>query len=166
LCAAVDGRDAGPLFRFAPTLDIDMTPSRADDAVTDGMVAHIYSGVIGRTLPRPQWTHPAHLVFATALLDDRGLGGAETAAPGLIRAYNESVGGVNDDTQGYHHTITIFFLRKIAAFHAPYGDESRGAKATRLLASPLAAPDYPLRFYSRERLFSVEARRGWMAGDL
>ena len=143
-----------------------MTPLRAGDAVTDGMVAHIYTGVVNRTLPRPEWTHPAHLVFATALLCERGLDGAEAAAPGLIRAYNESVGGVNDDTQGYHHTITIFFLRKIAEFFAPDGDEGPGAKATRLLASPLAAPDYPLRFYSRERLFSIEARREWAAGDL
>ncbi len=143
-----------------------MTRLRAGDAVTDGMVAHIYIGVVNRTLPRPEWTHPAHLVFATALLGERGLDGAEAAAPGLIRAYNESVGGVNDDTQGYHHTITSFFLRKIAEFYAAYADDSPGAKATSLLASPLAAPDYPLRFYSHARLFSAEARRGWVAGDI
>ncbi len=143
-----------------------MIPIRAGDTVTDSMVAHVYKGVLSRTLPRPEWTHPCHLVFATALLSERGLDGAEAAAPGLIRAYNESVGGVNDDTQGYHHTLTIFFLRQIAGFCAAYADESSGARATRLLASPLAAPDYPLRCYSHARLFSVEARRGWLPGDL
>jgi hypothetical protein len=130
------------------------------------MVAHIYDGVRSCTLAKPEWTHPAHLVFATALLADRGLAGAEAAAPGLIRAYNESVGGVNDDTQGYHHTITLFFLREIEAFYEPYTDDTVGRRATRLLASPLAAPDYPLRFYSRARLFSVEARRRRLAPDL
>jgi hypothetical protein len=143
-----------------------MTPIRAGDRVTDAMVAHIYEGVRSCTLAKPEWTHPAHLVFATALLADRGLAGAEAAAPGLIRAYNESVGGVNDDTQGYHHTITLFFLRKIEAFYEPYTDDTVGRRATRLLASPLAAPDYPLRFYSRERLFSVEARRRRLTPDL
>lgn len=143
-----------------------MTPIRAGDTVTDAMVARIFSGVSARNLPRAEWTHPAHLVFATALIFHEGLGRAEAAAPRLIRAYNESVGGVNDDTQGYHHTITIFFLRAIAGFIELFAAEGPGACATRLLASPLAAPDYPLRFYSRERLFSVDARRGWVAGDL
>lgn len=143
-----------------------MNPLRAGDRVSDAMVTHIYVGVGARTLPRPEWTHHAHLVFATALLADRGLADAEGAAPGLIRAYNESVGGVNDDTQGYHHTITLFFLRHVDGFLAPHRNETLGARATRLLASRLAAPEYPLAFYSRERLFSVEARRGWVAPDL
>lgn len=141
-------------------------PVRAGDIVDDETVAHIFGGVTGRTLPRPEWTHPAHLVFATALLSERGLAAAEAAAPSFIRAYNESVGGVNDDTQGYHHTITLLFLRHIGVFLTPYANESIGARATRLLASPLAATDYPLKFYSRERLFSVEARRGWIEPDL
>ncbi len=143
-----------------------MTSVRAGDIVTDDMVAHIYAGVRTRTLPKPEWTHPAHLVFATALLADRGLAASEGEAPALIRAYNLSAGGVNDDTQGYHHTITIFFLREIDAFCAPIAGRPVGARATRLLASPLAATDYPLQFYSRERLFSVEARRDWVAPDL
>lgn len=143
-----------------------MNPLRSGDAVTDAIVSHIYLGVCARDLPRPEWTHPAHLVFASALLADRGLKGAEGSAPALIRAYNESVGGVNDDAQGYHHTITLFFLRRIDAFSRPYTAEGSGKRATRLLASPLAHPTYPLRFYSRERLFSVEARRRWVEPDL
>jgi hypothetical protein len=141
-------------------------PLRAGDVVSDAAALRILGGVRARSLPRPEWTHPAHLVFATALIADCGLAGAEDAAPGLIRAYNESVGGVNDDTQGYHHTITLFFLRQIDSFLAPYREERPGARATRMLASRLATPEYPLAFYSKERLFSVEARRGWVAPDL
>ncbi len=141
-------------------------PIRAGDIVDDETARHIFNGVARRTLPRPEWTHHAHLVFAATLLADRGLARAEADAPGLIRAYNESVGGVNDDNQGYHHTITLFFLRHIDSFIAPYRDELIGARATRLLASPLASTDYPLAFYSRERLFSVEARRFWVPPDL
>lgn len=141
-------------------------PVRAGDTISDEMVLHIYEGVTKRTLPRPEWTHQAHLIFATALLDDMGLAAAEASAPGLIRAYNESVGGVNDESQGYHHTITLLFLRHIAAYLAAHKEESVGGRATRLLASPLAATDYPLRYYSRERLFSREARRTWVEPDI
>jgi hypothetical protein len=141
-------------------------PIRAGAVVTDEMAWRVYDGVTRRTLPRAEWTHPAHLVFATSLLRAEGLAGAEAISPSLIRGYNESVGGVNDETQGYHHTITLFFLRHIDAFLAPYAEEEVGARATRLLASPLAATDYPLRFYSKERLFCVEARRGWIEPDL
>jgi hypothetical protein len=146
--------------------DTHPAPIRAGDTVTDEMARRIYNGVTRRTLPRPEWTHPAHLVFATMLLSERGLSGAEETAPDYIRAYNESVGGANDDTQGYHHTITLFFLRQIEAYLAAYPNCSNGECATRLLASPLAAPDYPLRFYSHERLFSVEARRDWVEANL
>ncbi len=142
-----------------------MTPIRAGDRVTDAMVAHIYEGVRSCTLAKPEWTHPAHLVFATALLSQKPLAQAEREAPLLIRAYNASLGVVNDDTQGYHHTITLFFLRAIDAFYEPFAAAGPGERATRLLSSPLAATDYPLRRYSRERLFSVEARRGWIEPD-
>ncbi len=141
-------------------------PIRAGDTVDDDAVRHIFDGVTARTLPRPEWTHPAHLVFATALLDARRLTGAEEAAPGLIRAYNESVGGVNDDTQGYHHTITLFFLRHLDAFLLPARSMPLGARATAVLSSPLATPEYPLRHYSKDRLFSLEARRSWVEPDL
>ncbi|MDZ7627002.1 MAG: hypothetical protein U5J99_01190 [Parvularculaceae bacterium] len=143
-----------------------MTPLRTGAIVTDDMAAHIYAGVAGKVLPRPEWTHPAHLVFAAALLGHEGLMVAERRAPSLIRGYNESVGGVNDDRHGYHHTITLFFLRHIDEFLALHTNEAIGARATRLLASPLAEPEYPLRFYSRERLFSVEARKEWVGPDL
>jgi hypothetical protein len=141
-------------------------PLRAGDLVTDEAARHIFNGVADCSLPRPEWTHHAHLVFATALLDRYALDGAEAAAPALIRAYNVSVGGVNDDTQGYHHTITLLFLRHISQFVRPFAAETVGERATKLLSSPLAASDYPLRFYSKERLFSVEARRDWVSPDL
>ena len=35
-----------------------------------------------------------------------------------------------------------------------------------LLRSPMGKRDWPLRFYSRERLFSVEARKAWLEPDL
>jgi hypothetical protein len=47
--------------------------------------------------------------------------------------------------------------------------EGHGGLAQRvnlLLGSPQGRREWPLRFYSRERLFSVEARLGWVEPDL
>jgi hypothetical protein len=40
------------------------------------------------------------------------------------------------------------------------------ARVNGLLASPMGRRDWPLRFYSRERLFSVAARRSFVEPDL
>jgi hypothetical protein len=87
--------------------------------------------------------------------------------PGIIRTYNVAVGGVNDDHNGYHETITQAYLSAIRAFVAalPAGISDSEASA-RLLATPMGDKAWPLTFWSRERLFSVAARRGWVEPDL
>lgn len=136
------------------------------DAVTDAEVLRIYDGLRAKTLPVDEWTHGAHLCAGTAFWHDLGLAGAEAAMPDAIRGYNESVGTQNTDNAGYHHTITLFYLRVIARELAGCADEAIGALATSLLKSPIADRAYPLRFYSKAALFSVEARRDWLAPDL
>jgi hypothetical protein len=91
----------------------------------------------------------------------------ERDLPGVIRRFNESVGGVNDDTQGYHETITQCFIAAIRAFLArtPAG-LPLVEKVNALLLAPEGRRDWPLRFFSRGRLFSVEARLGWCEPDL
>ena len=80
--------------------------------------------------------------------------------PDLIRRYNESAGGVNSDSEDYHETITRVFLRGIRLFLAEADvNEPLHDLVNELLASPMGRRDWPLRFYSPERLFSVEARR-------
>ncbi len=87
--------------------------------------------------------------------------------PGIIRGYNESVGGVNDDTQGYHDTITRAYLRGVRMF-LEETDATRPINelVNELLHSPMGKRDWPLRFWSKERLMSVEARRRWVEPDL
>ncbi len=141
-------------------------PLHAGSIVDAAMVARIHNGLRARTLPKPEWTHAAHLTVATALLAKLGLAGAEAEMPGLIRAYNEATGVPNSDSEGYHHSMTLFFLRRIDQFLAPHKNEPLPLRVTRLLASPLAERSYPLTFYSHKKLFSVEARRNWTPPDL
>jgi hypothetical protein len=118
-------------------------------------------------LPRPEWTHEAHLATTAWLLLERPEILPERDLPALIRAYNASVGGVNDDTQGYHETITQCSIRAVRTFLARTAPELPLAdKVNALLRADEGRRDWPLRFYSPERLFSIEARRGWVEPDL
>lgn len=134
---------------------------------SDAEIARIGEGLLARDLPRVDWTHEAHLAATTYLLTRRPDIEIDTALPGIIRAYNESVGGVNDDTQGYHETITRLFLHGVRLFLAEAElDEPLHGLVNELLLSPMGRRDWPLRFYSAERLFSVEARRHFVPPDL
>lgn len=130
-------------------------------------VARVGEGLLARTLPKTEWTHEAHLAATTYLLVEHPEIDLDKALPGVIRAYNESVGGVNDDTQGYHDTITRAYLHGVRLFLRD-ADPSASLHdlVNALLTTPMGRRDWPLRFWSKERLFSVEARRGWVVPDL
>ena len=134
---------------------------------SDAEIEHIGEGLVARTLPRVEWTHEAHLAATTYLTTRRPDIDLDKALPGIIRGYNESVGGVNDDTQGYHDTITRVFLHGVRLFlsEADLG-EPLHELVNELLLSPMGRREWPLRFYSAERLFSVEARRHFVPPDI
>ena len=134
---------------------------------SDDEISHIGEGLLARILPREEWTHEAHLAATTYLLLKRPDIDLDNALPDIIRSYNESVGGVNDETQGYHETITRVFLRGVRLFLAEADlKEPLHELVNELLLSPMGRRDWPFRFYSRDRLFSVEARRGFIEPDL
>jgi len=133
----------------------------------DAEIEHIGEGIVARTLPRPKWTHEAHLAATTYLLVRRPDIDLDIELPGIIRRYNESVGGVNSDSEGYHETITSVFLHGVRLFLAEANPkEPLHETVNELLLSPMGRRDWPLRFYSKERLFSIEARRHFVPPDL
>jgi hypothetical protein len=144
-----------------------MTDYRPRLFTSDAEIVRIGDGLMARTLPRADWTHEAHLAATTYLLLRRPDMDVDKALPGIIRAYNESVGGVNSDSEGYHETITRAFLRGVRLFLAEADiDEPLHELVNELLLSPMGRRDWPLRFYSPERLFSVEARREFAPPDV
>jgi hypothetical protein len=134
---------------------------------TDTEIEHLGEGLLTCTLSRTEWTHEAHLAATAYLLLRRPDVDLDAELPGIIRRFNESVGGVNSDTEGYHETITRCFLHGVRVF-LKEADLSLPlyALVNELLLSPMGRRDWPLRFYSRERLFSVEARRTYVEADL
>ena len=129
-------------------------------------VRRVGNGFLGRTLAKSEWTHEAHLATCLWLIVERVEIDAERELPALIRRYNESVGGVNDDTQGYHETITQVAIAAVREHLAEAREVSLVDKVNALLASERGRRDWPLWFYSRERLFSVAARRSWIEPDI
>lgn len=133
---------------------------------SDAAVRHIGLGVLACTLPRAEWTHEAHLAATMWLVVERPDIDLDSDLRGIISRYNDSVGVVNDATQGYHHTITCCFLTAVRdQVHETEG-QGLSERVNALLLSPRGRRDWPLRFSSRERLFSVEARLSWVTPDL
>ena len=140
--------------------------SGVNSFVSDEEVAAIARGMTARTLPKTEWTHRAHFALALWLLDKCADGEPERMLPGLIRSYNETTGTANTDSSGYHETITQASLRAARAFRLERVELPLYAVCNELMASPLGRSDWVLKHWSRERLFSVEARRRWVEPDL
>src|SRR3954452_21485196 len=144
-----------------------MTEYRPRFFHSDAEIEHLGEGLLACTLPREEWTHEAHLAATTYLLTRRPDVNIDQELPGIIRRFNESVGGVNSDSEGYHETITRVFLNGVRLFLAEAdAAEPLHELVNALLLSPMGRRDWPLRFYSRDRLFSVEARRRFVKADL
>lgn len=133
----------------------------------EAAIERVALGVIDRTLPKSEWTHAAH--FAAALWfcrHRRELVEADEIRT-LISRYNEATRTANTDTGGYHHTITLASMRA-AADHLANHPENAPLHVVHsaLMASRFGRSDWLLTYWSRETLFSVPARRGWIEPDL
>jgi hypothetical protein len=132
----------------------------------DATIRRVGEAMLACALPKAEWTHEAHLSTCAWLILERPDIVPERDLPGLIRRYNESVGGVNDDTQGYHETITQAFIVAVRTFLARSGEGDLSERVNALLLADEGRRDWPLRFYSRDLLFSKEARLGRVEPDL
>lgn len=118
------------------------------------------------TLPREEWTHAAHLTVALWHLLELDWPEAVAHVRTRIKRYNAAHGILTTPTGGYHETLTLFWLHKVRAFLEAERNEAR---ALVHLANELTAThdkSLPLTHYTRERLFSPEARAGWVEPDL
>jgi hypothetical protein len=122
--------------------------------------------MVNRTLPKEQWTHEAHLRVGLWHVVHFDAPEALVLLRHRISRYNESVGTPNSDTSGYHETITRFYVSLIAWFASGQDRSDPLDALARRLIEKYGDRDLPFRYYSRDRLFSVEARRGWVEPDL
>lgn len=108
-----------------------------------------------------EWTHQAHLVAGYWYVMTLGPAGALAQLRERISRHNEGVGTANTDSSGYQESITRLYVAGIASHVAATPGLAFEQQLASLLASPMSTSAWPLQYYSRERLFSVPARRGW-----
>ena len=117
-------------------------------------------------LPFAEWTHAAHLTVALWYLLHHEWPEAVSLVREGIQRYNHAHGVPTTRERGYHETLTIFWMRHVRAFLADSFNEGRSL--VRLANELIEGADkhLPLRHYTRELLFSWEARLGWVEPDL
>jgi hypothetical protein len=127
---------------------------------SDDAVRALVAGFESCTLPYAHWTHRAHLAVAATYLADADPEAALARLRAGIQRYNRLCG----DPAGYNETVTRLYVRRIAATLADVTRLPLHARIARLAAA------YPLgwmyAFFSRERIWSDAAKRGWIEPDL
>jgi hypothetical protein len=120
----------------------------------------------GCTLPKARWTHRAHLLTGACYVHALGPAAAMEKMRVCVRRYNESVGGKNTETSGYHETITMAWIKLLDGLRREAGPMERAAFAW--LAVERFAEDKEIfrRYYAFDLAESVEARRSWVEPTL
>jgi hypothetical protein len=133
---------------------------RKDALGTDAAVADLVARFEAGTLPAGRFTHRAHLAVAASYLRDRPFPQALDRVRTYIQLFNNRCG----TREGYHETVTVVFLRAVAA----YLEAHPGVGVAAAVPELAAAYDmtWVRRFYSPEVLVSAEAKAGWVKPDV
>lgn len=116
------------------------------------------------TISRDEWKHAEHLTVALCYASGHDIEVATEKMRSGIFKLLDAFGVDLTKEMPYHETLTIFWMRTVAEFNADNVGVCMLEKANRLVAE--YDKDYPLRFYSREFLFSDAARKSFVEGDL
>jgi len=117
-------------------------------------------------LPKIEWTHEAHLVVAIWYSVHYKPDKALLLVRDYITKHNTAVGTINSDTDGYHETITKFWLMLASDYIKNNQGNSITDLCTSFICSDKGKSDCLLMYYSEPVLFSVKARHQWVEPDL
>ncbi len=117
------------------------------------------------SIARSVWKHAEHLTVALYYLS---LHDFETATKkmreGIFKLLTYGFKVDLEKEMPYHETLTVFWMKTVVEFNATRNGSSLLEKANDLVAT--FDKDHPLKFYSREYLFSEAARASWAEPDL
>ncbi len=113
------------------------------------------------SLSKSEWTHSRHLIMALWCLRRHNRDEATRLIRDGIKRCNERQGNLS----GYHETITLAWVALIEQFLASRPLDLPVTELAGELLEQCGDKDYLLRFYTRERLFSAEARHRWVPPD-
>lgn len=131
-----------------------------DDNEIADLVRSFESGAIDRA----EWRHAEHLTVALFYVYQHDYETAYVKMRGgifnLLKAFQVDLAV----EMPYHETLTVFWLKTVDEFAKSRADRSLNEIRNELVEK--FDKDYPSRFYSRERLFSDQARAHFVEADL
>jgi len=131
---------------------------------TKNEILAVVRGFENGTIAREDWRHAEHLTVALYYLlhhdFDSALMKMRDGIFNLLKSFKVDL----KKEMPYHETLTIFWLRTITDF----AESKNGALIVETCNELVEKfdKDYPFRFYSREFLFSDEAREKFVEPDL
>lgn len=127
-------------------------------------ISEIVKSFENATIKREDWKHAEHLMVALYYLSKHDYQTAynkmRSGIFNLLKAFNVDF----SKEMPYHETLTVFWLRTIDDFRK----EKIGFSIVEICNDLIAThdKDFPLKFYSREQLFSDKAREKFVENDL
>ena len=118
------------------------------------------------TLPKPRWTHAAHLLTGACYVHALGEAAAIDKMRLCVKRYNVAVGGQNTDTSGYHETVTVAWIKLLARLLREFSPIDRGSFAAIAVARYEADRSIWSRYYDFDLVNSVQARHTWVPPTL
>jgi hypothetical protein len=134
--------------------------------VTEAEIDAFLAAFEGCTLPKTEWTHSAHLLTGACYVHDMGLEAALAKMRECVRRYNESVGGQNTATSGYHESITVMWIRLLDRLHRESAPMDRAQFAALAVERFAARRDIFREYYDFDLAGSTEARLRWVEPTL
>lgn len=131
---------------------------------TENEIAEVVRKFEDATISREDWKHAEHLTVALHYLIDNDVETATEKMRAGIFKLLEAFGVDLTKEMPYHETLTVFWMNTVDGFSRKNADAELLDKANKLVSE--YDKDYPLRFYSREYLFSDEARSKFVEGNL
>ncbi len=117
------------------------------------------------TIARDEWKHAEHLIVALYYLRHNDLEAATAAMrAGLFKLLTKGFGVDLAKEMPYHETLTVFWMQTVSNFNKSKNGKPLVAAVNELTAT--FDKDYPLRYYSRDYLFSDAARAAYVGPDL
>lgn len=130
----------------------------------DDEISNVVRGFENGTIARADWRHAEHLTVALFYVFnhdyDTAYGKMRAGIFNLLKAFEVDL----SVEMPYHETLTVFWLKTVDDYAKSRAGDSLLAVCNALIEN--FDKDYPLRFYSRELLFSDEARARFVEGDL
>ena len=127
-------------------------------------IADVVRSFEDASVSRDKWKHAEHLTVALHYLC---LHDMDTATEKMRDGIFKLLGAFGVDTakeMPYHETLTVFWIKTVAGFNNTKNGCSLLEKANDLVAT--YDKDHPLKFYSRDYLFSDFARGRFVEPDL